>query len=39
MVTPEKDHLEQHYADLSEKPFFKGLVSCEFAFLYFNIIS
>lgn len=28
MVTPSKDHLEQHYADLSEKPFFKGLVTC-----------
>ncbi|KAL9114703.1 MAG: hypothetical protein Q9227_001381 [Pyrenula ochraceoflavens] len=28
LVTPSKDHLEQHYADLSDKPFFKGLVTC-----------
>ncbi|GAD93531.1 nucleoside diphosphate kinase A [Paecilomyces variotii No. 5] len=27
LVTPSKEHLEQHYADLSDKPFFKGLVS------------
>ena len=24
LVTPSKEHLEEHYADLSEKPFFKG---------------
>jgi hypothetical protein len=29
MVSPSKDHLEEHYADLSDKPFFKGLVTCE----------
>jgi hypothetical protein len=29
LVTPSKDHLEKHYEDLSEKPFFKGLVTCE----------
>lgn len=27
LVTPSKEHLEKHYADLSEKPFFKGLVT------------
>lgn len=27
-MTPSKEHLEKHYADLSDKPFFKGLVSC-----------
>jgi len=27
LVSPSKEHLEQHYADLSEKPFFKGLVT------------
>ncbi|KAF2859754.1 nucleoside diphosphate kinase [Piedraia hortae CBS 480.64] len=26
MVVPTKEHLEKHYADLSDKPFFKGLV-------------
>ncbi|KAL2263491.1 hypothetical protein VTK26DRAFT_6607 [Humicola hyalothermophila] len=26
LVTPGKAHLEQHYADLKEKPFFPGLV-------------
>lgn len=29
MVSPTKEHLEKHYEDLSEKPFFKGLVTCE----------
>ena len=28
MVSPSKDHLETHYEDLKEKPFFKGLVTC-----------
>jgi nucleoside-diphosphate kinase len=28
LCSPSKDHLEQHYADLKEKPFFPGLVSC-----------
>ncbi|KAL8932441.1 MAG: hypothetical protein Q9216_006836 [Gyalolechia sp. 2 TL-2023] len=27
MVTPSKEHLEEHYKDLSDKPFFKGLVT------------
>ncbi|KAB8076004.1 nucleoside diphosphate kinase [Aspergillus leporis] len=27
LCSPSKDHLEQHYADLKEKPFFPGLVS------------
>ena len=28
LTSPSKEHLETHYADLSTKPFFKGLVSC-----------
>lgn len=28
MVSPSKQHLETHYSDLSDKPFFKGLVTC-----------
>jgi len=28
LMTASKEHLEKHYEDLSEKPFFKGLVSC-----------
>jgi nucleoside diphosphate kinase len=28
MVSASKEHLEKHYADLSSKPFFPGLVSC-----------
>ncbi|KAK5058629.1 nucleoside diphosphate kinase [Exophiala bonariae] len=27
LVSPGKEHLEKHYADLSDKPFFKGLVT------------
>ncbi|TGO13488.1 hypothetical protein BTUL_0069g00550 [Botrytis tulipae] len=27
LTTPGKDHLEKHYADLSDKPFFAGLVT------------
>jgi nucleoside-diphosphate kinase len=27
MATPGKDHLEKHYADLSSKAFFPGLIS------------
>ncbi|KAK5009262.1 nucleoside diphosphate kinase Ndk1 [Cryomyces antarcticus] len=30
LVTPSKEHLEKHYADLSDKPFFKGLITCTF---------
>ncbi|KAI9812677.1 MAG: nucleoside diphosphate kinase [Phylliscum demangeonii] len=26
VVTPSKEHLEKHYEDLSEKPFFPGLI-------------
>ena len=29
LVSPSKEHLEKHYEDLSEKPFFKGLVTCK----------
>ena len=28
LVSPSKEHLEEHYADLSDKPFYKGLVTC-----------
>ena len=28
MVSPSQEHLEKHYEDLKDKPFFKGLVSC-----------
>ena len=28
LVTPSKEHLEKHYEDLSDKPFYKGLVTC-----------
>ncbi|USP73051.1 Nucleoside diphosphate kinase [Curvularia clavata] len=28
MVSPSKEHLEKHYEDLKEKPFFPGLISC-----------
>jgi len=28
LVTPSKEHLEKHYEDLAEKPFYKGLVTC-----------
>lgn len=28
LMTPSKEHLEKHYEDLSDKPFFKGLVAC-----------
>ena len=28
LTTASKEHLEKHYADLSDKPFFKGLVTC-----------
>jgi nucleoside diphosphate kinase len=28
LVTPGKEHLEKHYADLAGKPFFPGLISC-----------
>ena len=31
LVSPSKEHLEKHYADLSDKPFFKGLVTCAFS--------
>ena len=30
LVTASKEHLEKHYSDLSEKPFFKGLVECTY---------
>jgi nucleoside diphosphate kinase len=28
LVTPTKEHLEKHYEDLSDKPFFPGLIAC-----------
>ena len=28
LTSPGKEHLEKHYADLKDKPFFAGLVSC-----------
>jgi nucleoside-diphosphate kinase len=28
LTAPGKEHLEKHYADLSDKPFFAGLVNC-----------
>lgn len=28
LVTPPKEQLEQHYADLADKPFFPSLLSC-----------
>jgi nucleoside diphosphate kinase len=28
LVTASKEHLEKHYADLSEKSFFPGLIAC-----------
>ncbi|KAF2140126.1 uncharacterized protein K452DRAFT_252755 [Aplosporella prunicola CBS 121167] len=27
LVSPSQEHLEKHYADLSDKPFFKGLIT------------
>jgi len=27
LVSPSKEHLEKHYADLSDKPFFPGLIT------------
>jgi nucleoside diphosphate kinase len=29
MTTPGKEHLEKHYADLADKPFFAGLIECK----------
>ena len=29
LVSPEKAHLEKHYEDLKDKPFFTGLVTCK----------
>lgn len=28
LVTPSKEHLEKHYEDLADNPFYKGLVTC-----------
>lgn len=30
LCSPSKAHLEEHYQDLAGKPFYTGLVSCEF---------
>ncbi|KDN64943.1 putative nucleoside diphosphate kinase [Colletotrichum sublineola] len=32
LMTPGKAHLEAHYADLKDKPFFGGLIECMFFF-------
>lgn len=37
LITPSKEHLEKHYADLSEKPFFKGLVACTSSPIHRNL--
>lgn len=29
-VAPSKEHIEKHYEDLSDKPFYKGLVTCQY---------
>lgn len=29
LVSPGKEHLEKHYEDLKDKPFFPGLVTCK----------
>lgn len=28
LMSPSKEHLEKHYEDLSDKPFFPGLIAC-----------
>jgi nucleoside-diphosphate kinase len=28
LVTPSKEHLQKHYEDLADKPFFPGLIAC-----------
>lgn len=33
LCSPSQEHLETHYADLSSKGFFKGLVACQFPML------
>jgi nucleoside-diphosphate kinase len=30
LVTPSKEHLQKHYEDLADKPFFPGLIACTF---------
>lgn len=39
LVTPSKEHLEKHYEDLSDKPFYKGLVTCPFWLEAFAIVT
>ena len=38
LTSPSKEHLEKHYEDLADKPFYKGLVTCRenHACLYFD---
>ena len=36
LVSPSKEHLEKHYEDLKDKPFFKGLVTCKLSPQYAN---
>ncbi|KAK3359350.1 nucleoside diphosphate kinase [Lasiosphaeria hispida] len=38
LVTPSKEHLEKHYADLSSKPFFPKLITCKLT-APFNMLS
>ncbi|KAG8422767.1 nucleoside diphosphate kinase Ndk1, variant 2 [Metarhizium acridum] len=33
LVTPSKEHLEAHYADLKGKPFFDGLIKCMYSWI------
>lgn len=30
-TSPSKEHLEEHYKDLAGKPFYPGLIACEFS--------
>ncbi|KAB8360916.1 hypothetical protein FH972_024648 [Carpinus fangiana] len=30
LVSPGQEHLEKHYSDLADKPFYKGLVACTY---------
>lgn len=31
LTSPSKEHLEEHYKDLAGKPFYPGLISCEYS--------
>lgn len=34
LVSPSKEHLQTHYEDLKDKPFFAGLVTCKSIILH-----